>query len=49
VNPNGTYELGEDAEPRHDKAEHIFRIGKKLAGRLLYGAQHDGYPNGGEA
>lgn len=44
VSPNGAYELGADAQPRHDKSEHIFRIGKKLAGRLLDGLQHDGYP-----
>lgn len=32
-----------------DFGERIFRIGKKRAGRLLDGVQHDGYPEGGAA
>lgn len=30
-----------------DGGERVFRVGKKRAGRLLDGVQHDGYPEGG--
>lgn len=34
-----------DVSPPHDKNGAI-RVGKKRAGRLLDGVQHDGYPKG---
>jgi len=45
VEPNGNYSIGEKAAPVSPIAsEHVFKLGKKAAGRLLDGAQHDGYP-----
>lgn len=44
IEPRGSYTAGADAAPRHDGAAHIFRVGKKAAGRLLDGITHDNYP-----
>ena len=42
---NGASSLGEGAAPQDAMtAEHVFRLGKKAAGRLLDGVLHDGYP-----
>lgn len=45
IEPSGSYTAGADAEARHDRAAHIFRVGKKAAGRLLDGITHDNYPD----
>jgi protein gp37 len=39
-------ELGFDVAFRNNGMQ-MYRVGKKAAGRLLDGVQHDGYPNGG--
>lgn len=44
VNHEGGYSLGETARPTATDAAHVFRIGKKAAGRLLDGMLHDEYP-----
>lgn len=45
VDRDGAHSLGESAAPRDAMtAEHVFRIGKKAAGRLLDGVEHNGYP-----
>jgi protein gp37 len=44
VELDGHWSAGENAVPHTTGAAHIFRVGKKAAGRLLDGVQHDGYP-----
>lgn len=44
VEIDGDYSSGEQAAPTGSDAVHVFRIGKKLAGRLLDGIEHNGYP-----
>lgn len=46
VDLDGTCSLGESAFPRDAMtAEHVFKIGKKAAGRLLDGVLHDEFPH----
>jgi protein gp37 len=42
VEPDGTASWGEIANPKHAQAAHVFKVGKKLAGRLLDGIEHNG-------
>lgn len=44
VELDGTFRLGEAAAPQSGGSAHVFRIGKKLAGRLLDGVEHNGFP-----
>ncbi|TXG96136.1 MAG: phage Gp37/Gp68 family protein [Nevskiaceae bacterium] len=44
IEPTGEWQEGELAAPRSHAAEHIFHVGKKLAGRLLDGVEHNGHP-----
>jgi protein gp37 len=44
VEIDGTYSSGDQAAPINSDAAHVFRIGKKAAGRLLAGVEHNGYP-----
>lgn len=46
VEMDGSFTLGESSAPRGEHAAHVFRLGKKLAGRLLDGRTHDGFPGG---
>lgn len=41
---NGDVSLGEKAMPYRTGAVHVFKTNKKLAGRLLDGLEHNGYP-----
>lgn len=43
VNPEGSYQLGEDAEPGPG-AVHVFRLGKNRSGRQIDGVIHDAEP-----
>lgn len=45
VEPDGSVTLGEAAAPVSAQASHIFKVGKKAAGRLLDGITHDGFPS----
>jgi protein gp37 len=47
VEYDGTYSMGESAQPKHKGAAHVFRVGKKAAGRLLDGVLHNDFPRGG--
>lgn len=44
VEPDGALSAGDEAAPMDIKAAHVFRVGKKTAGRLLDGRTHDGFP-----
>lgn len=44
VEPGGMHSHGETSHPLGDGASHVFRIGKKAAGRKLDGRTHDGFP-----
>lgn len=44
VEPDGKVTLGEGAAPFSEQAAHVFKIGKKAAGRLLDGIEHNGFP-----
>lgn len=47
VEMNGSYSGGEAANPVGQDARHVFRVGKKIAGRLLDGRTWDQFPMGG--
>ena len=49
VSKTGTFLLGEAAFPSRAEDLHVFRVGKKAAGRLLDGRTHDGFPATQEA
>lgn len=44
VSKTGTFLLGEAALPSRAEDLHVFRVGKKVAGRLLDGREHNGFP-----
>lgn len=45
VELDGAYSIGEEAVPVSTMtSEHVFKLGKKAAGRQLDGVLHDGYP-----
>lgn len=44
VELDGSFSVGEHAAPLAGSAAHVFRIGKKAAGRLLDGIEHNGFP-----
>lgn len=44
VEMDGAWSSGENARPERLQAAHVFRVGKKLAGRLLDDIEHDAYP-----
>ena len=44
VSKTGTFLLGEAAFPSRAEDLHVFRVGKKAAGRLLDGCEHNGSP-----
>ena len=44
VSKTGTFLLGEAAFPSRAEDLHVFRVGKKAAGRLLDGCEHNGFP-----
>jgi protein gp37 len=46
VAPDGTFSAGEAAAPRDATDAHVFRIGRKAAGRQLDGLLHDSFPEG---
>lgn len=45
----GAFSLGEASESKSDTDAHVFKVGKKVAGRLLDGVEHSGFPKGGAA
>lgn len=45
VEPDGKVTMGEGAAPASAQASHIFKVGKKAAGRLLDGVEHNGFPS----
>ncbi len=44
VETDGAFTLGETAAPARAGAAHVFKVGKKAAGRLLDGIEHNGFP-----
>lgn len=44
VSIGGEVSTGESAKPRATSDAHVFRLGKKAAGRLLDGVEHNGLP-----
>ena len=44
IEPEGSLSTGKEAEPKSQKAVHVFYMSKKSAGRQLDGRLHDEYP-----